>query len=63
MKPPTRFSVVVFPQPDGPEQAEELAFLDLEIGRLERLLRAVALGHAAEGDGGRVARAHREISG
>ena len=45
------------------KQAEELAFRDLEIRRLERVLAAVTLRHAAEGDSRRIRAAQRDASG
>ena len=44
-------SVVVLPQPDGPEQGEELAGLDLEIDAGHRHLVGEALLQALERDG------------
>ena len=51
-KPAAMRSAVVFPQPLGPEEADELARLDLEVEVVERDGRPERLAHAFEGQGG-----------
>ena len=50
-KPAIIISVVVLPEPDGPEQRKELAGKDVEGYLVDHAFRAVALGHGAQPDG------------
>ena len=50
------------PAPGRAEQAEELAFLDLEISGLQGHVRPVPLRHAAEGDRSDVSHRNRTIA-
>ena len=49
-KPAISRSVVVLPEPDGPEQREELALRDVEVDAVDRGEVAVALGQPAQPD-------------
>ena len=53
LKPAIIRSVVVLPQPDGPEQREELAARDVEVEVVDDGRAAEDLGQAAQRDGGR----------
>ncbi len=62
MKPASTIRSVVLPEPDGPEQRQELAASNVEVDVVERRDLAVGLGDPANGDGDGGGAAHADAS-